>query len=160
MPSFIPFVSVGLPPAISVTLTNITYGQFRESLGSYVYKVDSFYIYSSNLQQIQGSLGFTLFDSNGNQNIETIVHPIDAYQYEPALFVDTNDKNVILNGNSYATFTMLPNTTLLLRLYCERITNGDDLDLYSPNNFIKLEDKLSIGDFFDQYQNIIPATIT
>jgi hypothetical protein len=134
---------------------NTTYTQFKNSLGQYDYLVDEIYLNTNNLVQIQGSFLYSRYDSDGRQNLQSVLSTISPYQTQNSIYINTEDKNLILDGRDYVRFKMQPNTLLQIKLYCERISNADTLDLIGMNNFKALEDATDKYDFFDQYVDIL-----
>lgn len=137
-------------PAISVNSdSNVTYAQIKNSLGQQVYKVEEFYLYSTNFPQLIGLINYNIYDVSGNQDITNIVTTTDPYQGVNSLFVDLTqrEKPVILNGNSNFSTTILPNTYLQFQLYNRRITNSFGMNLF---NFKELE-KITKTNFFNNY---------
>jgi hypothetical protein len=156
MASFGVTVTSNTTPAIRVTVTgNTTYAQLKNSLGQFVYNVYNVYLFSSLLNQIKGLFNFSKYDSNGNQNLQSILSVISPYQYQSSIYIDTSKKNLILDGRDYVRFNMLPNSNLQIKLYCDRIATTDVLDSQNINNFVSLERNIGNDDFFDQYVDIL-----
>ena len=156
MPIFSVTINTNVPPAIQINVQGgSTYGQLKNSLGNFDYKVKTTYVVTDNLLQIQGNFRYLKYDVNGTQNLQTVLSTIDPYQSFNSLFIDTNDKNLILDGRDYVRFNMLPNTNLLMRLYCDRVSNQDKMDKTSKNNFKELEFLEGIPNFFEQYRDFI-----
>ena len=156
MSAFNVTITSNTTPAIQVNLSNnTTYAQFKNSLGNFVYKTEKVYVYSTLLQQIQGGFGYSKYDSDGRQNLQTVVSAISPYQYQNSLYIDTSNKNLIIDGRDYIRFKMYPNTTLQAKLYCDRIATTDGYDNIGVNNFKELENDMDEFDFFDQYVDII-----
>ena len=87
--------------------------------------------------------------------MQTILSAIDPYQSFNSLFIDTSDKSLILDGRDFVRFNLLPNTNLQIKLYSERISNQDKMNLLNPNNFKVLENAQAIPDFFEQYRDFL-----
>ena len=156
MATFSPTITTNTTPAISNTLTgNTTYTQFKNSLGQYVYEVDKVYLNTDTLVQIQGSFLYSKYDSDGKQNLQSILSTIDPYQSQNSIYIETKDKNLVIDGRDYVRFKMQPNTNLQIKLYCERISNADTLDLNGMNNFKAFENASDKYNFFDQYKDIL-----
>lgn len=156
MPIFSVTINTNVTPAVAINVQGGTsYGQFKNSLGNFDYRVDTTYVVTDNLQQIQGNFRYLKYDVNGNQNLQTILSVIDPYQSFNSLFIDTSDKNLILDGRDYVRFNLLPNTNLQIRLYAERVSNQDKMDLINPNNFKVYENLQGTPDFFDQYTDFL-----
>ena len=144
------------PPAYTITLSgNVTYGQFKKSLGSYVYFINQLYLYSINLKQIQGSFYYYKYDSNGDANAQSVVSAISPYQYENSIYLSVEEKNLILDGRDFVKLNLEPNTILQAKLYCDMISDGTDLDDKGINNFIDYMRSSGETDFFKEYQGIL-----
>jgi len=156
VPSFSVTVISNTTPAIVVGLSgNTTYAQFKNSLGDYVYNVEQTYLFSTIKQQIQLVFKYSKYDSDGNQNLQSILSVISPYQFQNSIYIDTSEKNFIIDGRDYVRFNMLPNSNLQLKIYCDRESVGDTLDLVGMNNFKELENASGDFDFFDQYVDIL-----
>lgn len=143
-------------PAISVGLSNnTTYQQFKNSLGDFTYKVDYTYVYSTLLRQIQGGFNYSKYDSSGNQNLQTVLSTIDPYQQQNSLYINTTEKNLILDGRDYVRFNMYPNANLQVKLFCKRVANVDELDYLGINNFKSYERQSGKINFFEDYIDIV-----
>jgi len=149
-------------PAISVIVADgdpngsnggVTYNQIRNSLGQQVYDVQAFYLYSTLLSQLIGTIKYNRYDINGNENITNIVTTVDPYQSENSVVVDLKQMQtqVILNGNSSIQTTLLPNAFLQMKLFAKRVTNAFQYEL---ENF-KSMDNITRGNFFENYGNPI-----
>jgi len=156
LPSFNVTINTNVTPAVQINVQGgTTYGQFKNSLGDFDYKVDTTYLVTDNLQQIQGNFRYLKYDVNGNQNLQTILSTIDPYQTFNSLFIDTSDKSLVLDGRDYVRFNLLPNTNLQIKLYADRVSNQDQMNLISPNNFKVLENAQLIPNFFEQYRDFL-----
>lgn len=156
MASFGVTITNNTTPAVGVTLSGTsTYQQLKNSLGDYVYKIERAYLYSPILQQIQGAFKYSKYDSDGKQNLQSVLSVISPYQTQSTIFIDTIDKNLIIDGRDYVRFEILPNSFILIRLFCDRVSNADTFDLNGINNFKSVEDGLGEFDFFEQYIDIL-----
>ena len=155
-------------PAIANKISgNTTYSQFKNSLGSFVYFISKIYLFSSNLQQIQGNFRYTKYDVNGRQNTQSVISAIDPNQTISSIFLETQDKSLTLDGQDFIRFNMLPNTSLTIRIYTKQIEVGnvDALTTIQPkvpisgsanrDNFKALEYAEGIPNFFDQYKDFV-----
>jgi hypothetical protein len=155
MPSFAVTVTTTLLPAVSVQLSGtVTYQQFRNSLGQYIYKVNKAYFYSLNQNQIQGVINYNIYDANGERKITNIVSAIDPYQTSPSIFLNLKDRGITLNGQDDVQLNLLPNTQLSVKLYVDRITNQDSLNETSLDNFESEQAGDGI-DFFKEYNDFV-----
>lgn len=145
-------------PQVSVTASDsgnppITYSQIKNSLGSYVYCVDGFYMYSNNINQLIGAIQYNRLDVNGNQDFKTITTTVDPYQLEVAIVKDLgeNDSYFILNGNSSFQTTILGNAFIKVIFYTRRVTSSFGMNLIAFDEMEKLFRK---PDFFQDYGDI------
>jgi len=156
MASFGVTITANTTPAISITVQgNTTYTQFKNSLGQFVYNVFFVYLFSSILNQIKGLFNYSKYDSSGNQNLQSIISAISPYQFQPSIYIDTTEKNLVIDGRDFVRFNMLPNSNLLIRLYCDRRATTDILDTKGINNFVALERNMNDTNYFDQYVDIL-----
>lgn len=156
MPSFAVIVTTTLTPPIQVQLSgNVTYQQFKNSLGQFVYKVEKVYLFSENLRQIQGLFNYNSYDSNGNQVFTNVVSAIDPYQDQPAIILNIKDRGIVIDGQDAVQFNLQPNTQLTFKLYVDRRSNQDYLDELHANNFVDLNRELADPEFFDDYLDYI-----
>lgn len=141
---FAPTIIQNTLPQVSVTASDsgnppITYNQIKQSLGSQVYNIDGFYLYSTILNQLIGVIKYNRYDVNGNTDVRNIVTTIDPYQDTNALYKDLTKSNFgfILNGNSTVSTNILPQSYNILRLFTRRTTSSMGLNQY---NFSQMED--------------------
>ena len=156
MPSFSVTITSTPTPAISVQLSgNVTYEQFKNSLGQFVYNVRKAYLFSENQRQIQGVFNYNNYDANGNQFFTNVVSALDPYQNQPSLFLDLKDRSIAIDGQDAVKFNMQPNTQLSLKLYVDRITNQDTLNSLHADNFQGLASDLNDVTFFEDYKDYV-----
>jgi hypothetical protein len=156
MATFTVSVTTNTTPAITVTLTgNTTYAQFKNSLGQFVYNIYVVYLLSPILNQIKGLFNYSKYDSSGNQNLQSILSVISPYQFQPSIFIDTTEKNLVIDGRDYVRFNMLPNSNLQLKIFCQRKATTDILDFRGTNNFTSIEKRMDETNFFEQYVDIL-----
>jgi len=165
--SFSVNITTNTTPAVVNTLSGTTtYGQFKASLGTFVYYISKIYLYSPTLQQIQGNFRYTKYDANGRQNTETVISAIDPNQSFNSLYIEASDKSLTLNGQDFVRFALLPNTSLTIKIYCSQIEvgNADALLQNNPSlrggstlkdNFKALEFAQGIANYFDQYKEFL-----
>jgi hypothetical protein len=130
-----------------------TYAQFKNSLGQFVYDVDNLYTFSSNQAQISNVYNYSKYDTNGNQDVQSVVPTIDPFQRQSSLFINTKGKSLVIDGRDYLRFNMQPNTSLSMKFYAEKIANQDEL--IGASNFDELEYQSDNFDFFNEYNEQI-----
>lgn len=155
MPSFSPTIINNTTPAVEVTINNVSYGEIKRSLGDYVYYVDKIYMLSNLYNQVSGVVKFQIYDVNGNKKVDNLTPIISPYQYQPALYYDTKDYDVVLNGQSNFKFNLLPNSQLMIDFYSKRVAKRDALDLLYPDNFKTLESAMGNYSFFEGWKDEI-----
>jgi hypothetical protein len=131
----------------------VTYSQVRNSLGQYIYLVEAFYMYCSNLSQLIGLVNYNRYDADGNKFVTNIATTVDPYQDNTSIVVDLSDYNtdVVLNGNSSFSATILPNADVKLTMYTKRITTSFGINL---QEFLYGEIISNNPNFFDNYGNL------
>lgn len=167
MASFSVNITTNTTPAVINSLSGTTtYGQFKASLGTFVYYISKIYLYSPTLQQIQGNFRYTKYDANGRQNTETVISAIDPNQSFNSLYIEASDKSLTLNGQDFVRFALLPNTSLSIKIYCTQLQVGNVDALLQNNpslkggstlkdNFKALEFAQGIANYFDQYKEFL-----
>jgi len=140
--------AVTITSPVTITLANgVTYQQFLNSLGAYVYWFDVIYLWTTNASQITQPMQYNYTDVNGNAKTLSIIPTTDPYQYSPALYINIKDFDIVVDGNSTVQFNLLPNTTLKLKLY------GDGMSVNSlhkdkADNLSKLAESIGDKEFF------------
>jgi hypothetical protein len=151
---FAPTIIQNTLPEIAVTAADsgvpaVTYNQIKQSLGSQVYNIDSFYLYSTIKNQLLGVIQYNRYDVSGNIDVSNIVTTLDPYQDQDAIYKELKNYkfSFILNGNSTLATTVLPQAYLILRLFTRRITTnlgnnmnfGEMEDIFKKDFYSKLE---------------------
>ena len=156
MPSFSVTITQNQTPAVSITMSgNTTYQQFKNSLGNFVYYVQRLFLYSNILQQIQGKFLYSRYDVNGRQDVQTIPSAIDPYQSQNSIYLELENKEILLNGQEYVRFQLLPSSTISVKLFVNRVINQTPMNKVTENNFEQFEeDEGDIG-FFKNYNDYV-----
>jgi hypothetical protein len=140
--------SITVTSPLSITLANgVTYQQFLNSLGAYVYWFEVIYLWTTNSGQISQPILYNYTDANGDSKTLTIVPTTDPYQYSPALYINIKDFDVVIDSNSTVQFNILPNTTLKFKLYGDGMS-VNALHLDQKSNFNELAKTIGEPDFF------------
>jgi hypothetical protein len=161
MGAYTPIVSTGISPVISVVSSSvsvigqgITYQQFLNSLGTYNYGAEFVYMSATNYQQITQAINYFHFDSNGNQVQAFLPFVTDPYQSQPSIYYETEKSEIIFDGFSSFTFSLLAGALVYLKFYVEIIYTAGELDSKNGSPFQQLEEAEGIK-FFDDYCNYI-----
>lgn len=151
MPLFTPTIIINTTPAVSVTSTNVTYAEIKQSLGDYVYFVEELYLASTIFNQIKGILKYQHYNVNGNQVLDSLTPAPSPYQYQNTIFYNTKQFDVILDGQSNLKFKLLPNAQIKIQFFTNRVAKRDALDIINPNNFKSIESAMGIYQFFEDW---------
>lgn len=140
--------SVTVTSPVSITLANgVTYQQFLNSLGTYVYWFDVVYLWTTNPAQITQPFLYNYTDANGEAKTLTVTPTKDPYQFSPALYINIKEFDIVLDGNSTVQFNLLPLTTLKFKLYGDvmsvNMLHGDKND-----NLSNLAETIGDPEFF------------
>lgn len=140
--------SATITSPVSITLANgVTYQQFLNSLGAYVYWFDVVYLWTTNPSQINEVVLYNYTDVNGNAKSLSVTPTKDPYQFSPALYINVKNFDIVVDGNSTFSFNLLPNTTLKFKLYGDGMSvnqlHGD-----KRSNFDELAKTIGMPDFF------------
>lgn len=127
---------------VTVRSTDSTsYNQIINSMGSFLYGIDSMYVNSNDASQLMEPLAFTQYDSNGTIQKYSQIIPVSPYQYQNSSFVDLSKENIVLNGRTSLIFPILPNERVSIIFYTKQLANRDFIP---ATNFFK-------DDFFMGY---------
>jgi hypothetical protein len=161
MGAFSPILATGISPVINVTSSSvqvngigITYQQFLASLGSWNYGTEFIYMSASNYQQINQAVQYFHFDSNGNQVQAYLSFDVDPYQFQPSIYYETEKDEIVFDGFSSLTFSLLANSLVYIKFYTEIIYMAGALDSKNGSPFQQLEESEGVK-FFDDYCNYI-----
>lgn len=150
--SISPVLSVAFP--IGIGGTGITYSQFLESLGTYNYGAEFFYLSSTSYTQIGQPVYYNHFDANGNSVTTYLPFAVDPYQSQPSIFYETESDQIVLTGLTSMQFTIYPTNTVFFKFFATITYTGNELDDMGKNAFENLEDAEGIK-FFDDYCNYL-----
>jgi hypothetical protein len=110
--------------AVTVSSLDATsYNALINSMGSWVYKINTIYLKANQLTQFTNPLSFSEFDVNGNRQSFFQITPVDPYQFQTALNFDLVKDDVILNGRTTLSMTLNPNETLFIVTRTKAMTN-------------------------------------
>jgi hypothetical protein len=151
-----PIISVSMP--YSIVGTGITYAQFLQSLGSYSYGAEYFYLSTTSYQQIGQPFFYNHFDANGNSISTFLTFSVYPYQAQPSIFYETEPDQIILTGLSSLQFNLFSQNTIFFKFFAQVTYMGNELDDKNSNSgdnlFEEIEKNEGIS-FFDDYCNYI-----
>jgi hypothetical protein len=144
-----PVIVTNTPPAsVTITGANTTYTEFKNSLGTFFYLIETIYLYSLTGQQINQVMLYTKYDGNGNRIYLNMTPTLDPWQDSNAYYLDTKGEKIILDGLSRLSFMMLASASLMFKIYAKRISNTEQLDSLSQSNFQVVESAMGKVDLF------------
>lgn len=140
------------PPDIQVYMVGtLTYLDFVNALTALNFKVKQIFLEALTNAQILQVLSYNQLTANGNVYANNLKPKIDPYQYQSALLQDADDFEVILNGQSYISFALMPNEMVSLSLVTDRKSFFDALDQVSKNNYKRIDDNLGNLELFENF---------
>lgn len=151
-----PVISVSMP--LQVTGIGASYSQFLQSLGTYNYGVEYFYISASTLPEIGQPVFYNHFDANGNSISVFLPFAVDPYQALPSLFYETESDQIILTNLSSLQFTVYAGKTVYFKFFATIAYIGNELDdrnLPQGDNLFEELEKAEGISFFDDYCNYL-----
>jgi len=157
-PSSTPIVSITPSTSISsysnISSSGVSYNQILASLGTMVYGVGFIYMSSSSYTQVAQTFQYLHFSSNGNQLVTYLPFVIDPYQNQPAIYYETNEDEIILDGFSSLTFSLEPNQIVYFKAYTLVVSNSLELNNLNDDAFQDIE-KVEGVKFFDDFCNYL-----
>ena len=121
-----------------VSTTGTSYEQIVNSMGSFVYGVDSMYIQSNSTEQILKPIVFSQYDVNGTREGYSQITTVDPYQFQSSITFDLARQNVVLNGRTTLNTELLPNEFIRMNLYTSDVSNRALLggkDIFQEDDF-------------------------
>lgn len=145
MAVFTPTVTYYPDGVVSVVSEDRTpYSVVVESMGSFVYGVESVYLKAENVEQILQNFTFNNYDVNGNIQSIVKVNTVDPYQKQPSINTSLIGEDVVFDGRTSLDFKILPNEQINMSFYTKQVANRDEL---KPTYFF-------CDDFFTSQLNI------
>lgn len=151
--ALVPMVSA-VPPTSSISTPTITYNQLMNSLGTYDYGAEFFYLSANSYKQIGQPFFYTHFDASGNQISTYLPFAIDPYQSRSSIYYETRPDEIIFDGFSSLTFVLYAQELVYFKMFALVEYMGGDLEQYGDNNFEVLENAEGVK-IFDDYCNYL-----
>jgi hypothetical protein len=109
---------------VSVSSLDATsYNALINSMGSWVYKINTIYLKANQLTQFSNPLLFNEYDVNGTRQSFFQIMPVDPYQFQTALNFNLVMDDVVLNGRTTLSTTLNPNEIVFLVIRTNALTN-------------------------------------
>lgn len=147
-----PVLSIAFP--IGIGGTGVTYSQFIQSLGTYNYGAEFFYLSSTSYNQVGQPVFYNHFDANGNSISTFLPFAVDPYQSQPSIFYETESDQIVFTGLTSMQFIVYPQTTVFFKFFATITYIGNELDDQGKNAFENIEEAEGIK-FFDDYCNYL-----
>jgi len=151
MATITPAITTSATPGIQLTMpgNTITYDEFMNMLGEWVFKVQTMYYLTTNIAQFNTPIAYSAYDVNGNVDGKKIVTPVSPGQFQASQYVQLKGNGIIADGQSQLDFNLLANSQMQLIFYCIRKRVQDDIDNAGlTNNFEMAESEMGLSGFF------------
>lgn len=152
----IPALQTIIPIDVS-TGTQLTYEQITTSISTNNYSTNFFYAQSVNCNQVGQVFTYNDSDIAGNGTVTALPFTLDPYQKQCAVYYYPPENLVSFNGTSSVNFTMLPDTTLNLKVFSSSTSPSqilDEITGYKDNAFTEIETAMG-SDVFTDYCNYL-----
>ncbi len=153
MATISPTIITNSTPAIQVTMLGaITYQEFTNVVGTYVYQVYRIVLEALATRQINEPINYNIYNASGLANQEPLKPKIDPYQKQATYELPTARKRIILNGFSSLGFIIHSGETVTMELCSDQRSVLDELDKLGKTNFERVSDKLDLLKMFRTQQ--------
>jgi len=152
----IPTLQVDIPVTVD-SVGNLTYNTIQESISTNNYESNFIYAQSTNCNQVGQVFTYLEQDISGNATVTALPFAFDPYQAQCAIYYHTPANSVIFSGESSLNFTMLPQTTLGLKVFASSASATliqDEISGFKNNTFVEVEKNLG-SDIFTDYCNYL-----
>jgi hypothetical protein len=152
----IPTLQVDIPVSVEA-VGNLTYNSVQESISTNNYMANFIFAQSSNCNQVGQVFTYNEQDIAGNQTITALPFTIDPYQSQCAVYYYPPENSILFSGESSLNFTMLPQSTLGLKLFSSTANSSliqDEISGFKNNTFVEVEKNLG-SDIFTDYCNYL-----
>jgi len=154
-----PALQTVIPIDVS-TGTQLTYEQITTSITTNNYNTNFFYAQSVNCNQVGQVFTYNDSDIAGNSTVNALPFTLDPYQKQCAVYYYPPENLVTFNGTNSLNFTMLPDTTLNLKVFSSSTSPSqilDEITGYKDNTFTEVEQAMGTDVFTDYCNYLIDA---
>lgn len=149
MATISPTIIINTTPAIEVTMVGaITYQEFINILGTYVFKVYKLVLEALSSVQINQPITYNIFNPIGTAFQQQLKPKVDPYQKQATYEMPTGRRDIILNGLSSLALLIRSGETVVMELCSDQRSVLDDLNKISKTNFQRVPDKLDLLKLF------------
>jgi hypothetical protein len=152
----IPTLQVDIPVTVD-TVGNLTYDTIQESISTNNYLTNFIFAQSSNCNQVGQVFTYLEQDIAGNATVTALPFTLDPYQSQCAVYYYPPENSVIFSGESSLNFTMLPQTSMGLKVFSSTASASliqDEISGFKNNTFTEVEKNLG-SDIFTDYCNYL-----
>jgi len=151
--TYTPIVTVSTSPFLSFTTGDLnTYEEIQETQGSVQYKVESMYIKSLSIDQINRPIKFQRYGANGDISSIEEVNLTDPAQYQPAKNINLSKKQIIFDGELRMEVIVLAGETIDIFF---GVIQADNSMFLKEQKGSFSDDFLKTYGFFEQYSSEI-----
>jgi len=156
--SISPSISVSAPLG-AVSGTGITYQQFLQSLGTYNYGAEFFYLSAPTYPEVGQPVFYNRFTADGNSISTYLPFAVDPYQSQPAIFYEVEKDQIIFTGLTTLQFNVKAGSTYYFKFFATILYVGNTAqtswhEYMGVNAFDQLEKEEGVQ-FFDDYCNYL-----
>lgn len=149
MATISPTIIINTTPGIEVTMLGaITYQEFINILGTYVFKVYKMVLEALQIAQINQPITYQIYNPNGNGFQQSLKPKVDPYQLQATFEMATARREIILNGFSSLALLIRAGETVTMELCSDQRSVLDELNKVSKTNFQRVPDKLDLLKLF------------
>ena len=151
--TYAPTVIVQATPFVSFTTSDLTtYAEITQSQGTVQYKIDTMYIKSKNINQINRPITFQQYGANGDLKNILEVNLMSPSQFQPAKNIDLSKKNIIFDGNMRMDVVVEPNEVIDIFF---KVTKSEGSMFLKEGKEFFSEDFLDTYGFLGEYSDKI-----
>lgn len=153
MTTISPTIIVNTTPAIEITmLSTITYHEFTNILGTYVYKVYKIVLETLNIKQINQPITYQIYNPIKSDFQQPLKPKVDPYQMQTTYELPTKQREIILNGFSNLALLIQSGETVTMELCNDQRNMLNELNKMNKTNFQRVPDKMDLLKLFRTQQ--------
>lgn len=139
------------------TLPGLSYNQVQQSISTNNYEANFIYAYSPNCNQVNQVFTYNQSDIAGNQTVTALPFSIDPYQTQCSVYYYPAEGSVLFDGTSQLNFTMLPESSMGIKIFSSTASSTmilDEISGFQNNTFAQVEKAMGT-DIFADYCNYL-----
>ncbi len=134
MASFPVTITTNNTPPVQVYGVNVSYNEILQSLGAYCYLIEGIFMQTLSALQVNEYLQFIKFNSDGIKQTDVVNPALDLYAYQPAILLELQDREIIIDGKTSLNFNLLAGQWMRLTFITYRNYLAQGLDQFGPSN--------------------------